>query len=102
MVIEFKIPPKTKRKKLIKNYTKGAVCEKTINKPAKNKDIAPALISSASKVLNTLKVADKKERNKLFTTLINANLNAQGKLRIESKKSKKARAQNCCKATILA
>ena len=92
MVIEFKIPPKTKRKELIKNYTKGAVCEKTINKPAKNKDIASALISSASKVLNTLKVADEKERNKLFTMLINANLNVQGKLRIESKKSKKARA----------
>lgn len=91
MVIEFKIPPKTKRKELIKNYTKGAVCEKTINKPAKNKDITPALISSASKVLNTLKVADEKERNKLFTTLINANLNAQGKLRIESKKSKKSK-----------
>ena len=102
MVIEFKIPPKTKRKELIKNYTKGAVCEKTINKLAKNKDIAPALISSASKVLNTLKVENEKERNKLFTTLINANLNAQGKLRIESKKSKKARVQNCRKATILA
>ncbi|MBR2149679.1 MAG: hypothetical protein IKK93_10090 [Campylobacter sp.] len=68
------------------------MCEKTINKPAKNKDIASALISSASKVLNTLKVADEKERNKLFTMLINANLNVQGKLRIESKKSKKARA----------
>jgi uncharacterized FAD-dependent dehydrogenase len=49
-----------------------------------------------------VKVADEKERNKLFTTLINANLNAQDKLRIESKKSKKARAQNCRKATILA
>lgn len=91
MVIEFKIPPKTKRKELIKNYTKGAVCEKTINKLAKNKDIAPALISSASKVLNTLKVENEKERNKLFTTLIEGNLNAQGKLRIESKKSKKSK-----------
>lgn len=42
MVIEFKIPPKTKRKELIKNYTKGTVCEKTINKPAKIK-ISPQL-----------------------------------------------------------
>lgn len=91
MVIEFKIPPKARRKELIARYTNGALGKKTINKLAKNKDIAPALISSASKVLNALKVADEKERNKLFTRLINANLNAQGKLRIENKKSKKSK-----------
>lgn len=91
MVIEFKIPPKDRRKELIARYTNGALGKKTINKLAKNKDIAPALISSASKVLNALKVADEKERNKLFATLINGNLNAQGKLRIEIKKSKKTK-----------
>ena len=92
MAIEFKIPPKARRKELIASYTKGTLNEKTINKLAKNKAIAPALISSASKVLNTLKVADEKERNKLFTKLIDGNLNAQGKLRFTSaKKSKKTK-----------
>lgn len=91
MVIEFKIPPKARRKELIASHTNGSLSQKTINKLAKNKDIAPALISSASKVLNVLKKDDEKERNKLFATLINGNLNAQGKLRIENKKSKKSK-----------
>lgn len=84
VVIHFENPPKYKRKELLESYASGILSEKAINKISKNKELAPALIESASKVTKALG-GDKK----LFKNLVESNLKAQGKLRLEVKKSKK-------------
>lgn len=75
MVIEFKIPPKFKRLEILKRYTNGQISEKLLKKLAKNRAIAPALISGATKVVSNLSCENKDET---FKNLIKSSLKAQG------------------------
>ncbi|MCD8213391.1 MAG: AAA family ATPase, partial [Campylobacter sp.] len=75
MVFEFKIPPKSKRFEIVKKYAEHKISDKTAKKLAKNKFIAPSLISNAAKVISC---ADRQNSDKLFKNLIENNLMAQG------------------------
>lgn len=85
MVIEFKIPPKAKRLEILTQYTNGQISEKVLKKISKNKFIAPALISNATKVVSNL---NSDEKDKIFKDLIKNNLKAQG-YRFDKKEKKK-------------
>lgn len=75
MSIELPIPSKSKREEIIKNYSKNLLDHKSINILAKNENIAPALISSAAKVIGSINT---KNSNEAFTHLLNNTLKAQG------------------------
>ncbi|WP_169975956.1 MULTISPECIES: ATP-binding protein [unclassified Campylobacter] len=85
MVIEFKIPPKAKRLEILIQYTNGQISEKVLKQLSKNKFIAPALISNATKVVSNL---NSDEKDKIFKDLIKNNLKAQG-YRFDKKEKKK-------------
>ncbi len=73
--LEVPIPPISKRKEVLKKYTKIILDEQSIEIMAKNEHIAPALVSRAAKVVQTLNTKKKKER---FINIINNTLKAQG------------------------
>ena len=75
MSIEIPIPLKSKREEIIKNYSKNLLDEQSIKALAKNENIAPALISTTAKVINSI---DIKDRTKAFTHLLSNTLKAQG------------------------
>jgi len=80
--IELPIPPKSKRVEIIKNYSADLLDEKSIQLLAENENIAPALISRASKVVNAIESDDTTEA---FTQVLNNTLKAQGYREIEQK-----------------
>jgi len=82
MSIEMPIPSKSKRVEIIKKSSGGILDIKSIELLATNENIAPALVSSASKVVSSIKTSDK---TKAFTQIINNTLKAQGHKEIESK-----------------
>ncbi|MBS9782861.1 MAG: AAA family ATPase, partial [Arcobacter sp.] len=86
MVMEVPIPKKSKRIEILNKFANNQVDKKTIKKLAKNKTIAPALISRAAKVVASLDSME--DKDKAFKMLINNTLKAQGYLGI--KKEKKA------------
>jgi SpoVK/Ycf46/Vps4 family AAA+-type ATPase len=73
--IEIPIPNKSKRIEIIKQYSNNLLDNKTINILAENEDIAPALISRATKVTNSINANNSAE---LFTHILNGTLKAQG------------------------
>ena len=75
MSIEMPIPSKSKREDIIKKYTHNILDKNTIKKLSANEDIAPALISRTAKVVNNIDVKDK---DKVFTQILNNTLKAQG------------------------
>ena len=75
MSIEVPIPNKVKRAEIIKNYSNNLLDEKSIKILAENEDIAPALITRATKVVSSLSTVDK---SKAFTQVLNNTLKAQG------------------------
>jgi len=75
MSIEVPIPTKNKRVEIIKNYSGDLLDKKTIENLALHEDIAPALISSTAKVVNSIDVEDK---SKAFSQILNNTLKAQG------------------------
>jgi SpoVK/Ycf46/Vps4 family AAA+-type ATPase len=75
MSIEVPIPSKNKRQEIIKNYSGDLLDKKTIEALALHEDIAPALISSTAKVVNSI---DTNDKNKAFTQVLNNTLKAQG------------------------
>ena len=75
MSIEVPIPVKSKREKIIKNYSNNLLNKQSVKTLAKNENIAPALISSAAKVVSAI---DIKNTNKAFTHLLSNTLKAQG------------------------
>ena len=75
MSIEVPIPTKNKRAEIIKNYSGQLLDKKTIEALALHEDIAPALISSTAKVVNSIDVEDK---SKAFSQILNNTLKAQG------------------------
>lgn len=76
MSIEVPIPTKSKRIEIINKFSQNQLSIDAISKLASNKNIAPALISRALKVVSSL---DKnKNKDKAFEMIIDNTLKAQG------------------------
>ncbi|QOP45878.1 AAA family ATPase [Sulfurimonas paralvinellae] len=80
--IEVPIPNKSKRAKIIKNYSNNLLDEQSIKVLAENENIAPALITRATKVVSSIDTDDKP---KAFTQVLNNTLKAQGYKEIQEK-----------------
>ena len=75
MSIEMPIPAKSKRAEIIKKYSDNMLDEKNIEHLSEHENIAPALVSTAVKVANTLPT---EKKDKVVVKLINNTLKAQG------------------------
>lgn len=75
MCIHMSIPKKSRREEIIKKYDNGLLSEESIKALAEHEALSPAIISRATKVINTLEIANK---DKSLTHLINNTLKAQG------------------------
>ena len=73
--VEVPIPNKSKRAEIIKNYSDDLLDEKSIKMLAENENIAPALITRATKVVSSIDADDK---SKAFRQILNNTLKAQG------------------------
>lgn len=80
LAIEIGIPTEDVRAKIIKKYSENLIDNKLVKKLAKNRFVAPALISNASAVVSNLNTKDK---NKAFERVISNTLKAQGYDEIE-------------------
>ncbi len=80
--IEVPIPNKSKRAEIIKNYSNNLLDEQSIKVLAENENIAPALITRASRVVSSIEIDDK---SKAFTQVLNNTLKAQGYKEIKEK-----------------
>ena len=80
--IEMTIPKKSKREQIIKTYSKNLLDEQSIKVLAENENIAPALITRATKVVSSIDVED---RAKAFKQVLNNTLKAQGYEEIKDK-----------------
>ncbi len=78
--IEVKIPQKSHRIKMLKKYSKGKLDDETIAQFATHKQIAPSLISSTAKVVDSIKP---KFVAKTFKHILNNTLQAQGYKKIK-------------------
>lgn len=81
MAIEFPIPKKSQRIEIIKKYSKSLIDENTINKLANHTSIAPAFISQAIKVIETI---NPKNPSQTFEHILNNLLKAQGYKELDS------------------
>lgn len=82
MSIEVPIPNKSKRAEIIKNHSNNLLNEQSIKVLAENENIAPALITRATKVVSSIETEDK---SKAFTQVLNNTLKAQGYKEIKEK-----------------
>ncbi len=73
--LELPIPPASKREKILKKYTGEILSDKTLKILAKEENIAPAVVSRASKVVASLDTPKKEEE---FIHILNNTLKAQG------------------------
>ncbi|MEA1920044.1 MAG: ATP-binding protein, partial [Campylobacterota bacterium] len=80
--IEVPIPNKSKRAEIIKNYSNNLLDDKSIKMLSENENIAPALITRATKVVSNIEADNKIEA---FTQILNNTLLAQGHKKIEEK-----------------
>ena len=80
--IEVPIPNKSKRAEIIKNYSNDLLDEQSIKVLAENENIAPALITRATKVVSSI---DTEDKPKAFTQVLNNTLKAQGYGEIKTK-----------------
>jgi SpoVK/Ycf46/Vps4 family AAA+-type ATPase len=80
--VEVPIPNKSKRAEIIKNCSNDLLDEESIKLLAENENIAPALITRATKVVSNIDTDDK---SKAFTQVLNNTLKAQGYKEIEEK-----------------
>ena len=83
LAIELGVPNENMRAKIIKEYSANLIDNKLIKKLAKNKFVAPAIVSNASLVASNLNARDK---NKAFERVISNTLKAQGYGEIEKDK----------------
>jgi len=84
MSIEIPIPPKAKRKEIIEQDCGKILSENSINRIAKNEAIAPALVTRASKVVNSIS-DESTDKDKAFESILNNTLKAQGYPQIQKK-----------------
>lgn len=75
LAIEIGIPTEDVRAKIIKKYSENLIDNKLVKKLAKNRFVAPAVVSNASLVVSNLNTKDK---DKAFERVINNTLKAQG------------------------
>ena len=80
LAIEIGIPTEDVREKIIKKYSENLIDSKLVKKLAKNRFVAPAVVSNASLVVSNLNTKDK---NKAFERVISNTLKAQGYDEIE-------------------
>ena len=80
--VEIPIPNKSKRAEIIKNYSNNLLDEQSIKVLAENENIAPALITRATKVISSI---DTEDKSKAFTQVLNNTLKAQGYEEIKEK-----------------
>lgn len=80
--LEVPIPNKYKRAEIIKNYSNNLLDEQSIKVLSENENIAPALITRATKVVSSINTDDK---SKAFTQILNNTLKAQGYKEIKEK-----------------
>ena len=80
LAIEIGIPTEDVRAKIIKKYSENLIDNKLVKKLAKNRFVAPAVVSNASLVVSNLSTKDK---NKAFERVISNTLKAQGYDEIE-------------------
>ena len=80
--IEMPIPKKSKRSEIIRRYSNNLLDEQTITLLSENENIAPALISSTTKVVSSI---DTKDPSQAFTQVLNNTLKAQGYEEIKHK-----------------
>ncbi len=73
--IEMPIPKRSKRVQIIKKYTNNFLDEQSIKIISENKNIAPALITRAAKVMSAIQT---NESSKVFIQVLNNTLKAQG------------------------
>jgi len=81
MSIEVPIPPKAKRKEIIEKDCGDILSKKSIELIAKNEAVAPALVTRAAKVVNSLKSTQ--DKDKAFESILNNTLKAQGYPKIQ-------------------
>jgi SpoVK/Ycf46/Vps4 family AAA+-type ATPase len=80
--IELPIPKKSKRVQIIKKHANNLLDTKSIDLFAENENIAPALITRASKVISAISCDEKTEA---FKQMLNNTLKAQGYKEIKEK-----------------
>ena len=73
--LELAIPNKSRRAEIIKSYSNNLLDEHSIKVLSENENIAPALITRATKVVSSIATDDKE---KAFTQVLNNTLKAQG------------------------
>ena len=73
--IEVPIPSRSKREEIIQTYSENLLDEQSIKMLAENENIAPALITRATKVVSSIDTPDKP---KAFKQVLNNTLKAQG------------------------
>lgn len=84
MSIEIPIPPKAKRKEIIQKNCTGLLSDTTIDKIAQHETVAPALVSRAAKVVNSIAKSNT-DKDKAFEDILNNTLKAQGYKKIQTK-----------------
>jgi len=82
MSVEIPIPPKSKRKEIIQKDCAGLLSEKSIDMIAQHETIAPALVSRAAKVVNSITESGT-DKDKAFEDILNNTLKAQGHAKIQ-------------------
>ena len=80
VTLEVPIPNKSKRAKIIRDYSDNLLNDRTIKVLAEDPNIAPALITRATRVVGSIEVAD---TSLAFIQLINNTLKAQGYSQIQ-------------------
>jgi len=80
VTLEVPIPNKSKRAEIIRNYSANLLNDRTIKVLAEDPNIAPALITRATKVVGSIEV---EETSQAFTQLLNNTLKAQGYSQIQ-------------------
>jgi len=73
--LELEVPNKSQRKKIIQKYSEDILDKKTLKLLTMQRNIAPALIASAAKVVKNIK---SKNSSKDFVQILNSTLKAQG------------------------
>jgi SpoVK/Ycf46/Vps4 family AAA+-type ATPase len=87
MVFELGIPPKTHRRKVLKQYANDLLQEQTIDLLSESEDLAPAVVANAANVAHILKgTLEPNTYDETFTRLINQTLEAQDNKTIKLKR----------------
>jgi SpoVK/Ycf46/Vps4 family AAA+-type ATPase len=83
MSFEIPIPPKSKRKEIIQKECGDILSEKSIEKIAQNEAVAPALVTRAAKVVNSISDSSS-DKDHAFEKILNNTLKAQGHAEIQT------------------